>query len=73
MTILEEIETKAMKLPPSERGRLIHDLLSTFEKPGNDVDAYEKEIIERINAIKSGAATGTSVDNVFSFVENKYV
>ena len=74
MTILQEIEEKAMQLPYSERAHLVHDLLSTFEEPGNrPVDAYEKEIQQRIATIKSGSAVGTPVDQVFSIVENKYV
>ena len=72
MTVLQEIETKAMQLPYSERGHLVYDLLSTFEQPINDSDAYEKEIQQRIDAIKSGTAIGTPVDQVFSVVENKY-
>ena len=72
MTILQEIETKAMQLPYSERGHLVCDLLSTLEQPINYSDAYEKEIQQRIASIKSGAAVGTPIDQVFSMVENKY-
>lgn len=72
MTILEEIESKAVKLPKSERGHLIHDLLLTLDQPSNDSDAYEQEIQRRIDAIKSGSAKGTPMDQVFSLVENKY-
>ena len=72
MTMLQEIETKAMQLPYSERGHLVYDLLSTFEQPVSDSDAYEKEIQQRIAAIKSGTAVGTPVKQVFSIVENKY-
>ena len=73
MTVLQEIEEKAMQLPYPERARLVHDLLSTFEKPENrPVDAYEKEIQLRIATIKSGSAAGTPVEQVFSIVENKY-
>lgn len=72
MTILEEIESKAIKLPKSERGHLIHDLLLTLDQPSNDSDAYEQEIQRRIDAIKSGSAKGTPMDQVFSLVENKY-
>jgi len=72
MTVLEEIESKAIKLPKSERGHLIHDLLLTLDQPSNDSDAYEQEIQRRIEAIKLGSAKGTPVDQVFSLVENKY-
>ena len=72
MTILQEIETKAMQLPYSDRGHLVYDLLSTLEQPVSDSDAYEKEIQQRIAAIKSGAAAGTPVEEVFSIVENRY-
>jgi hypothetical protein len=33
---------------------------------------YEKEIQQRIASIKSGAAIGTPVNQVFSIVDNKY-
>jgi hypothetical protein len=72
MTVLQEIETKAMQLPYSERGHLVYDLLSTFEQPISDSDAYEKEIQQRIASIKSGVAASTPADQVFSMVENKY-
>ena len=72
MTILQEIETKAMQLPYSERGHLVYELLATLEPPMSDSDAYEKEIQQRIAAIKSGTAVGRSVNQVFSTVENKY-
>jgi putative addiction module component (TIGR02574 family) len=72
MTVLQEIEKKAMQLPYSERGHLVYDLLSTFEQPISNSDAYEKEIQQRIAAIKSGTAVGAPADQVFSVVENKY-
>jgi putative addiction module component (TIGR02574 family) len=72
MTMLEEIESKAIKLPLSERGHLVHDLLMTLDQASNDSDAYEKEIQKRIKSIKFGSAKGTPVDQVFSLVENKY-
>lgn len=72
MTVIEEIESKALKLPKSERGHLIHDLLLTLDQPSDDSDAYEQEIQIRIQSIKSGAAKGTPKDQVFSLVENKY-
>ena len=72
MTMLQEIEKKAMQLPYSERGHLVYDLLSTLEQPINDSDMYEKEIQQRIASIKSGVAAGTPADRVFSMVENKY-
>ena len=56
MTMLQEIETKAMQLPYSERGHLVCDLLSTFEQPVSDSDVYEKEIQQRIASIKSGVS-----------------
>jgi hypothetical protein len=59
-----------MQLPYSERGHLVYDLLSTLEQPINDSDMYEKEIQQRIASIKSGAAIGTPVNQVFSIVEN---
>ena len=72
MTILEEIESKAVKLPKSDRGHLIHDLLLTLDQQSDDTDAYEQEIQRRIEAIKSGSAKGTPIDQLFSLVENKY-
>ena len=66
MTILKEIEAKAIQLPYSERGHLVHDLLLTFEQPTNDSDAYEKEIQKRIAGIKSGTAKGIPASQVWA-------
>ena len=72
MTMLQEMGTKAMQLPYADRGHLVCDLLSILEQPISDSDVYEKEIQQRIASIKSGAAVGTPVNQVFSIVKNKY-
>ena len=73
MTMLQEIETKVMQLPYSECGHLVYNLPSTIEEPISDFDMYEKEIQQRIASLRSGAAIGTPVSQVFSIVENQYI
>jgi putative addiction module component (TIGR02574 family) len=73
MTTLKEIENKAMRLTSAERGHLVHDLILSFDHSDNYSDNYEEEIQRRIASIKSGTAKGTPANQVFSFIENKYV
>ena len=72
MAILKKVENQAMRLSDTDRGRLVHDLISSFNKPISNPDEYEDEIQQRIAKIKSGTAKGISTDQVFSIIENKY-
>ena len=67
-----EIENQAMQLTHADRGRLVHDLIVSFDYPVNDPDEYEHEIQRRVASIKSGSAKGIHVKDVFSLIENKY-
>ena len=72
MSILKEIENQAMQLSDTDRGRLVHDLISSFNQPISNPDRYEDEIQQRIAKIKSGTAKGISTDQIFSIIENRY-
>ena len=72
MTLLQEIESKALTLSISERGKLIRNLLTTIDNQSDYSNDFEKEIQERVNKIKSGTAVGIPVIDVFSNIEEKY-
>lgn len=58
ITLLQEIEHKALTLSISERGKLIRNLLTTIDNQSDYSNDFEKEIQERVNKIKSGNAVG---------------
>jgi len=72
MTLLQEIEYKALTLSISERGKLIRNLLTTIDNQSDYSNDFEKEIKERVNKIKSGNAVGIPAIDVFSNIEEKY-
>lgn len=69
MTVLQEIESKALLLSPDEKGRLIHDLLIAMDGEPPYSGDFEKEIQRRVCHIKSGNAVGTPAAQVFCCVE----
>ncbi len=69
MTVLQEIENKALGLSLLERGQLIHDLIVNIDGKTETSGDFEKEIQKRIKKIKSGKAIRISAVEVFSKVE----
>ena len=69
MTVLQEIENKALGLSLLERGQLIHDLIINIDGKTEPSGDFEKEIQKRIKKIKSGKAVGISAIEVFSKIE----
>lgn len=72
MTLIEEIENKALTLTEQDRGHLIHDLIQSLDEGKSQSDDFEAEIQRRIEKIKSGKAFGVSAEDVFSRIEGKY-
>lgn len=69
MTVLQEIESKALSLSSNEKGQLIHDLIIAMDGESRFSGDYEREIQERIQKINSGHAIGTTASEVFSKIE----
>ncbi|HBM15849.1 MAG TPA: hypothetical protein DD381_05855 [Lentisphaeria bacterium] len=72
MTVLQEIENKAYKLPLKERGKLIHNLIASIDNASQDYEAYDKEIKRRVSAIRSGKAVGIPAEEVFSKIASSF-
>ena len=56
MTLLEELETKAMSLSVHDRGILVHDLIRTLDQDITLSESYQTEISRRVEAVKNGTA-----------------
>jgi len=59
--ILDELEAQAMKLPPRERGELVHRLLVSLDgepegTPDEIAKAWDEEIARRLAEIEAGTA-----------------
>lgn len=72
MTVLQEIENKAYKLPLKERGKLIHNLIASIDHVSQDYEAYDKELKRRISTIRSGKAIGIPAEEVFSNIASSF-
>jgi putative addiction module component (TIGR02574 family) len=62
-----ELESKALKLPPKERARLAEKLISSLDQEV-DVDAEElwlRESERRLDDLESGAVSGVPAAQVF--------
>jgi Putative addiction module component len=72
MTMLKEVEVKALQLPQVERGHLVHDLLLSLDSPVTDPDKYELEVQNRIARIREHSTEGIPAEQVFTSIDNKY-
>ncbi|HNQ78898.1 MAG TPA: addiction module protein [Acidobacteriota bacterium] len=69
MTTAENIFKEAQSLNPSEKARLIDQLLSSLDKPDQEIDKlWAKEAEERIDAYDKGKLKAISLEEVL----NKY-
>lgn len=69
MAALKEIEIEALGLSPSDRGRLIRNLLQLIALSGAPTDDYEAELSARIGKIRAGTAVALKAETVFSNIE----
>ncbi len=74
MNTVQDIQTEAMALSPSERAGLAHDLILSLEDP-TDFElspGQEQEIQRRIQMVREGTATGRPTEDVFADIKAKY-
>lgn len=72
--MLDELEAQAMKLPPLERGELIHRLLVSLdgEPEGTSEEiakAWDEEIARRVAEIDAGTAVLVPAEEVFAEID----
>jgi putative addiction module component (TIGR02574 family) len=55
---LEKLRSEALLLPPAERAELAHALVTSLDAPedADAADAWEREILRRLDKIDSGGA-----------------
>ena len=69
--ILKELEEQALRLPPKERGELIHRLLVSLEGEPEDspeaiARAWDEEIARRVADMDAGRTRWTPADEVMA-------
>lgn len=76
MKMLSEVAKDALNLAPGEQRTLARILLDLSEEDQDfspDVEAaWEQEIARRIEAVKSGAATHASFEDVFARLDRRF-
>jgi len=71
---LDDVEAQALRLPPSERGELIHRLLLSLEGESKDspeevARAWDDEIARRVDAMERGEVEWIPAEQVFGSLE----
>ena len=69
--ILKEIEEQALRLPPKERGELIHRLIVSLEGDPEDspeaiAQAWDEEIARRVADMDAGKTVWIPAEEVFA-------
>ncbi len=75
MTLLaENLKKEALKLSPSERARIAHELIVSLDELSDDIldKEWEAEIQRRVQMIKKGKAKGQPAEEVFAEIEAKF-
>lgn len=72
--MLDELEAQAMKLPPLERGELVHRLLLSLDgepdgTPEEIAKAWDEEIARRVAEIEAGTAVLIPEEEVFAEID----
>ncbi len=75
-TLVEELSQKARTLSPEDRARLAEDLLASLEEASESVEAveaaWEQEIRQRVQDVKSGTAKLVPAEDVFAETRRIY-
>ena len=76
--ILKELEEQALRLPPKERGELIHRLLVSLEGEPEDspeaiARAWDEEIARRVADMDAGRTRWTPADEVMARLHARIV
>ena len=74
--LLKELEEQALRLPPNERGELIHRLLVSLEGEPEDspeaiAQAWDEEIARRVADMDAGRAKWIPADEVMAKLHAK--
>jgi putative addiction module component (TIGR02574 family) len=69
--ILDELEAQAMKLPPRERGELVHRLLVSLDgepdgTPEEIAQAWDEEIARRVADMEAGRTEWIPAEDVMT-------
>ena len=72
--VLKEIEEQALRLPPKERGELIHRLIVSLDGDPEDspeaiAQVWDEEIARRVAEIDAGTAKLIPHDVVFAEID----
>ena len=66
-TKTKEILNQALGLPPLEKAHLVDSLLSSLDKPDEEIDSlWREEVEKRIEAYQSGKLPSVSLQQVLS-------
>lgn len=70
---LSELLNAAIRLPPSERGHLVRQLLQSFEETEDEgvEDAWSAELQLRAERLREAAPRGRSVDEVCDQLQDR--
>jgi putative addiction module component (TIGR02574 family) len=75
-TLVEELSQKARALSPEDRARLAEDLLASLEDGSESASevgtAWEHEIRQRVEEVKSGAARLIPAEDVYAETRRIY-
>jgi len=75
-TLVEELSQKARTLNPEDRARLAEDLLASLEdgseSPAEVEAAWEHEIRQRVEEVKSGTAKLVPAEDVYAETRRIY-
>ncbi|MEW6678041.1 MAG: addiction module protein [Pseudomonadota bacterium] len=72
--MLDELEAQAKKLPPEERGELIHRLLASLDgepegTPEEIAKAWDEEIARRVAEMDAGRTQWIPAEEVFREID----
>lgn len=75
-TILEELENRALQLPPHERSELVHRLIASLdgeleESPEAITKAWDEEIARRVADMEAGRTEWVPADAVMASLRDK--
>jgi putative addiction module component (TIGR02574 family) len=63
----KEILNQALGLPPAEKAHLVDCLLSSLDKPDEEIDSlWREEVEKRVEAYQSGKLPSVSLQQVLS-------
>ena len=67
MSTAKDILKEAIQLNPTEKAKLVDQLITSLDKPDRDIDKlWAEEAESRLNAYKQGKLKAVSLEEVFS-------